>query len=155
MSEINGSTYALSVLGPARRIEWEGDFPADLRAIVEPVFTPLETLLPTWCQNFSFRHSPSIDKTLQVQISVRNRWAVMEIGPSWLAHTAADRENSMIHEICHVLFEPFQWNAARALDAYAPEGGPGRQLLNQIISDGMEQAVEDIARSYQKLLHRS
>jgi hypothetical protein len=61
----------------------------------------------------------------------------------------------MIHEMCHALLEPYQWNAARAVDAYGPEeGSPGRKLLDQIMSDGMEQAVEDMARAFQKLLHR-
>jgi hypothetical protein len=153
MREVNGSEYALSVLGPARRIEWEGDFPADLRALVEPVFVPLEALLPTWCQTFVLRNIPTLEKTLQIEISVRNRWAMLRVGPSWFAVTAEERRNSIVHEIYHVLFEPFQWNAARALDAYGPaEGSAERNFLNQMLTDGMEQAVEDMARSILRLL---
>lgn len=153
MSEVNGSEYALSVLGPARRIEWEGDFPRDLRAIVEPVFAPLEVIIPTWCQTVSLRHTPSMDKTLRVQMSLRNRWIVIEVGPNWLAHSALDRESSMIHEICHVLIESFQWPAARALDAYGPASDtPAKAHLEQVLSDGLEQTVEDMARAFQKLL---
>lgn len=151
--EVNGSEYALSVLGPARRIEWEGDFPADLRAIVEPVFTPLEILLPTWCQTFVLRFCPSLDSTLQIEISVRNRWALLRVGPSWLSHPEIERRNSMLHEICHTLFEPFQWNTARALDAYGPkEGTPEYVFLQQMLKDGMEQTVEDTARAILRLL---
>jgi hypothetical protein len=154
MREINGSEYALSVLGPARRIEWEGDFPSDLRELVEPVFTPLEVLVPTWCQTVHFRYVHHQDATLKVEISVRNRWAFLMVGASWLTCTDIERQGSMIHEIVHMLFEPYQWNTARALDAYGPkEGTPDYMLLQQSVNDGLEQAVEDTARALQKLLH--
>jgi hypothetical protein len=154
--EVNGSQYAPSVLGEARRIEWEGDFPVDLRDIVEPVFAPLEMVLPTWCQTVVFRYSPGDDNTLKIEMSIRNRWAFIRICPSWFAHSAVEREGSMIHEMCHALIEPFSWNVSRALEAYGPdEGSPGRRLLNQAVSDGLEQAVEDMARAFHKLIRRS
>lgn len=153
--EINGSEYAASVLGSARRIEWEGDFPTDLRALVEPVFAPLEIVLPTWCQSVVLRFVPSQDSTLKIEMSIRNRWAVIRVGPDWFTHPAAEREDTMIHEMCHALIEPFNWNVSRALDAYAPEdGSPARRLLNQSVSDGLEQAVEDMARAFQKVIHQ-
>jgi len=154
MAEVNGSDYALSILGPARHVEWEGDFPADLRAIVEPVFAPLEVLLPTWCQTVILRHSPFLDSTLKIEISVRNRWALIMVGPDWFSHPAAQRENSFIHELCHVLVEPYQWTVARALDAHGPEeNSAAHRLLQQVLSDGLEQAVEDMARAFYRVLH--
>jgi uncharacterized protein YggT (Ycf19 family) len=152
--EVNGSECPASVLGDFRRIEWEGDFPADLRSIVEPVFAPLETILPTWCQSVVLRYVSDLDATLKIELSIRNRWALIRVGPSWFQTTGAEREGAMIHEICHALIEPFQWNAARAIEAYGPEdGSPARVFTDQLISDGMEQAVEDMARAMQKLLH--
>jgi hypothetical protein len=152
-AEVNGSAYAPSLYGDARRIEWEGDFPADLRAIVEPVLAPLERVLPMWCQTLVLRHSPNLESTLQVEISIRNRWVLVRVGPGWFAHPHAEREGSMIHEFCHVLIEPFNWAARRALDAYAPaEGQPARSHVDNTVSDGLEQAVEDMARALQKAL---
>ena len=153
MTEINGSEYAASIYGDARRIEWEGDFPADLRAIVEPVMMPLEIVLPMWCQTLIVRNAPTLEHTVTVECSIRNRWALVRVGPGWFSNTAAEREDSLIHEFSHALIEPFHWTTARALDAYGPEAGtPGRALLNQVVSDGLEQAVEDIARAFQKAL---
>lgn len=154
--EINGSQYAPSILGNARRIEWEGDFPEDLRAIVEPVFVGLENIIPTWCQTVVFRNAPSLDSTLQIELSLRNRWALIRVGPDWLSSTGVERQNSMIHELCHALIEPYQWTVGRVVDAYGPEDdSPGKKVLDQILSDGVEQAVEDMARAMQKLLHIS
>lgn len=150
--EVNGSEYALSVLGSARRIEWEGDFPADLRAIVEPVFTPLEVILPTWCQTVVLRYASQEESTLKIELSIRNRWALIRICPGWFVHPEVERQDAMIHELCHALIEPFNWNAARALEAYAPKDGAGLAFLNQMTGDGLEQAVEDMARAFQKLL---
>jgi hypothetical protein len=153
MREVNGSEYALSVLGPARRIEWEGDFPADLRAIVEPIFAPLEILVPTWCQTLIFRYVPSQDNALKISVSIRNRWGLISVGPDWFSHPAPEREDALIHEFCHALIEPFHWTAARALEAHGPEAGTSaRTLLDQVLSDGLEQAVEDMARAFQKAL---
>jgi hypothetical protein len=152
--EINGSEYAPSILGNARRIEWEGDFPSDLRAIVEPVFAPLEAVIPTWLQTVYLRYVADLDSTLTIELSIRNRWGLIRIGSMWFLLTEVERENSLIHELCHALLEPFNWNTRRALEAYGPEeDSPGRKLLDQSISDGMEQAVEDMARAMQKLLH--
>ena len=151
--EVNGSQYALSVLGPARRIEWEGDFPADLRTIVEPYFVPLEGLLPTWCQHVCLRYSAHETSTLKIELSIRNRWALLRICPGWLNAPAAERQDALIHEICHALIEPFNWNVTRTLDAHAPpEGSAGRNIIDNVVNDGLEQAVEDMARAFQKLL---
>lgn len=149
--EVNGSEYALSVLGPARRIEWEGDFPADLRAIVEPVFTPLEVLLPTWCQTVVLRNTPDLDSTLKVEISLRNRWVLVRVGPSWYAVSAIERLNSIMHEIMHVLIEPLSWAMKRILEAQELEGA-SRALAERTLEDGLEQAVEDTARAIMRLL---
>jgi hypothetical protein len=151
--EVNGSEYALSVLGPARRIEWEGDFPADLRAIVEPVFAPLEILVPTWCQTLIFRYTPNLDSTLQCELSVRNRWMLFRVGPGWFAHPAAEREDAVIHEFCHALIEPFHWAVSRLIEAHGPaDNTPARSFVDLTTRDGLEQAVEDMARAFQKAL---
>lgn len=151
--EVNGSEYSLSILGPARRIEWEGDFPADLRAIVEPLFTPLEVLLPTWCQTVVLRYVPHDTSTLKIELSIRNRWALIRICPSWFTESAVERQDAFIHEMCHALLEPFQWSVTRALNDYGPPADePGHAYLHQSIDDALEQAVEDTARAFQKLL---
>lgn len=156
MTDVNGAQHIPSMYGDARRIEWEGDFPTDLRAIVEPVFTPLEPLIPTWCQTVIFRYSPNEDSTLKIELSIRNRWALLRICAPWFACSAVEREGSMIHEWCHALVEPLNWNAARALDAYGPEEGTqGHRFADQMFRDGLEQAVEDMARAFHKVLRAS
>jgi hypothetical protein len=82
-------------VGEARRVEWEGDFPADLRRIVEEVFQPVEFMLPTWCQTVVLRHAPSLDSTLQIELSIRNRWALVKVGPDWFSGPYAERENRL------------------------------------------------------------
>jgi hypothetical protein len=149
--EVNGSEYALSVLGPARRIEWEGDFPADLRAIVEPVFAPLEILMPTWCQTVVLRNTPDLDSTLKVEISIRTRWILIRVGPTWFSVSAIERRNSMLHEIVHVLLEPLNWAMKRIVEAQELESVAGR-LAERTQEDGLEQTVEDTARAILRLL---
>lgn len=149
--EVNGSEYAPSILGAARRIEWEGDFPADLRAIVEPVFAPLEKLLPTWCQTVVLRNVPNLDSTLKVEISLRNRWVLVRVGPSWYAVSVIERQNSMMHELVHALLEPLNWAMKRILEAQELEG-VGHALAERTLEDGLEQAVEDTARSFLRAL---
>jgi hypothetical protein len=84
---------------------WEPDFPADLRVIVEPILLRWLPLLPTWCQEFRVRYRGDNENTAQVNVSHRNRWAILTITGNWLDEPESEREESLIHELVHVALE--------------------------------------------------
>lgn len=130
---------------------WEEDFPPDVRAIVEPALTPWLPLLPTWLQDFRVRYRGSNENTCQVEISHRNRWAILVIPGNWLEEHPAAREQALIHELAHVVLEPLWSVTRRFVDDTTEEGTPLRELAVSVLTDGLECSVDDLARSLQRM----
>lgn len=133
---------------------WEPDFPADVRAIVEPILARWLLLLPTWCQEFRVRYRGDLDNTAMVEISHRNRWALLTVSGNWLDEPESEREEAIIHELLHVALEPLWVAASRLIEDVTPEGSPLRALGQSMASDGLEMSVDDLARAIQRLLQK-
>lgn len=130
---------------------WDPDVPADIRAIVEPYLTRWIGLLPTWCQRFEVRYDPHKQAAMAVHTNHRNRWAQLQVTGEWLAESDRERENAVIHELVHVALEPFVHAAGRILEDLTEEGTPLRELGDSMFTDGMECAVEDLARGIRRV----
>lgn len=124
-------------------IRWEPDFPADLRSIAEPVLSECVWLIPSWCQEVIVRYNPHIDARMQSEISHRNRWLVLNFTGQWLNEPEDERVNTLVHELVHVCVEPFAIAANRVRDQI-PEAARG--LAEDMLRDGLECSVEDLAR---------
>lgn len=131
---------------------WESDFPADVRAIVEPYLARWLPLLPTWCQEFRVRYRGGESNTLKVDVSHRNRWAVLTVSGNWLDEPDSEREEAIIHELIHVALEPFCVATRRIVEDLTQEGTPLRSLADSMGTDGLECSVDDLARSIQRLV---
>lgn len=127
---------------------WEPDFPADVRAIVEPVLTDCLWLVPTWCQEFIVRYAPHVDARMQTEVSHRNRWAILMVTGQWLNEPADERTTTLTHELAHLVLEPFAVAANRVKDRLS---GDAQGLADDMLRDGLECAVEDLARCLTRL----
>lgn len=133
---------------------WEPDFPVDIRAIVEPYLLRWIPLLPTWCQELRVRYRGEIGAVAQVDISHRNRWALLIIGGNWLDEPEEEREEAIIHELIHVALEPLSTAASELVETLADDGTPLRRLAETQLRNGVECSVDDLARSIQRLASR-
>lgn len=132
---------------------WEPDFPADLRAIVEPHLMRWLPLLPTWCQEFRVRYRGDGDgATAKVAMSHKNRWAVLTVHGAWIDEPEEEREEAVIHELIHVALEPFSAASGRILEDLTEKDTPLRSLADSMFTDGLECTVDDLARSIQRLM---
>lgn len=131
---------------------WDAEFPADVRAIVEPVLLRWLPLLPTWCQEFRVRYRGDNANTAQVNVSHRNRWAILTIAGNWLSEPRIEREEAIIHELIHVALEPCWSAASRFLEDVTQDGTPLREFAHSALTDGLECSVDDLARSIQRLI---
>lgn len=127
-------------------IQWEPDFPDDLRGIVEPHLQRWLALIPTWCQEFIVRYDPHQDSRMAAKVNYRNRWAILIVTGQWFDSPVAEREVCLIHELLHIATEPLSSVVTRIIDDTLEEGTPLRELSDSMFTDGLEASVEDMAR---------
>lgn len=136
----------------AHVLRWEADFPADIRAIVEPVLEPWRPLFPTWCQELILRFDPKPAARMQAELNHRSRWGVLIVTASWLADPPAQRESSLVHEIVHFALEPLAVAVKAGLDEAIPDADDrARRLAERIVTDALECSVEDLAQGLVRL----
>lgn len=134
--------------------QWEPDFPADVRSLVEPILARWLLLLPTWCQDLRVRYRGDNENTAMMEVSHRNRWALLTVTGNWLDEPADAREEALIHELIHVALEP-AWSAtSRIIEDLTTEESSLQKLASSMAADGLEATVDDLARSIQRLVAR-
>jgi len=131
-------------------IQWV-DVRDDVRAAIEPHLLRWWPLLPTWVQEFHVSFLPQENATLQAKISHRNRWFCLRVTGIFLDCSEEERANAVRHEFIHALLEPIINVSTRILDELLKEG-PYRELIDGLYTDGMEAAVEDLARGIGRLM---
>ncbi len=133
-------------------IRWESDIPSDVREIIEPVLSRWENLIPTWCQDFNVRYDHQTQAMGRAIINYRSRWAVLVLTGEWVGSPALDRENAVIHELVHINLEPLTCPVGRIIEDVLEKDTPARELADSMFTDGMEAAVEDLARGLGRLI---
>lgn len=128
-------------------VTWREDFPPEVRSALEPMLERWGALLPTWCQDFIISYDGTRDAQMAATINYRNRWAILRVTGLWLDNPPAERENSLRHELVHILLEPMDSVMRRIIEDTIPKDTPLAELCDSVFTDGMEAAVEDMARA--------
>lgn len=127
---------------------WESDVPPEIRAAVEPLLQRWWVMVPGWCEEFTVKYSAKRDARMAVSVNYRNRWALLIVTGQWLQDAPEERENSLRHELVHILVEPLTAGVRRIIEDTLEAGTPTMELCDSIFTDGMEAAVEDLARAF-------
>lgn len=127
-------------------VHWDPTIPPEHRRALEGYLYPWLPLVPGWVETFrvQWEHSDR-GHPLQVQLNYRNRWAIVLVGPAFLGQTPEDRECAVLHELAHVLLEPFAIALGRLVEHTVPEAM--QPLAEQLARDGEEAVVEDMAHA--------
>ena len=128
-------------------VTWRTDFPLEVRSALEPMLERWGALLPMWCQDFIVSYDGSRDAQMAVTVNYRNRWVILRVTGLWIENSKEERENSLRHEMIHVLLEPMAVAVARIIEDAVPEGTPLAKLCDSVFTDGMEATAEDMARA--------
>lgn len=136
-------------------VTWRKDFPPEVRTALEPMLEQWGALLPTWCQEFIVSYDGARDAQMAATVNYRNRWVVLRVTGLWIDNANEERENSLRHEMIHVLLEPMAMAVARIIEDTVPEDTPLAKLCNSVFTDGLEATVEDMARAVGRIAPHS
>ena len=136
------------------RFYWEPDIPEDVCDIIRPFLDSWKELIPTWCQDFTIRYDHSAQVLARTIINYSTRWAVVVITPEWIAESEKTRENAVIHELIHLNLEPLQRATGQIIKDVIEEETPIHKLATTMFEDGMESAVQDLAKGIERLLNQ-
>ncbi len=88
-------------------IMFRGDWPDDVRGIVNPVLQDWIHLIPGWVRILYVRFESDGGKTTaSIHMSYENRWATLKVRPDWLEDTPKERARDLVHEIAHLHTQP-------------------------------------------------
>ena len=133
-------------------ITWDGNLPPEVKAAIAPLLAKHRALLPPWLEDLSVRYDASRTDRMAAQIDYRNRWAVLIVTGEWLGDY--EREETFLHEVAHIIIEPFHAAVQRIVNDTLNPGGnksPAYGLAQSVATDGLEAAVEDIARAFGRM----
>jgi hypothetical protein len=123
-----------------KRVQFDGDIPEDVRAIIAPYFPLMEVLAPQWCSRLWVRWEPDCETDSCRSCTLTRyeyRYGTVTLHGRWLAQLDADRKETLIHEVLHLYV--------------APLSGYVRHLAYQLSEDEKLQAVtEEQCREYQE-----
>ena len=128
-------------------INYEKDFPEEVKAIIDPLINEWKTLLPPWCQELIVKYDPTRASNMAVQVNYRTRWAVLYVPGVWLKLDPTERVAAMLHEFAHILLRPLTSPIERIIEDTLEEKTTIRELADSMYCDGEEAAVEDIAHA--------
>ena len=137
------------------RVSYIGDFPKDIRKIVEPILDEWLDLLPTWCQQFRVMFDSDTQAVLASSTNYRNRWATLYITAEWFEQSKEGREIALLHELIHVLIAPLVNPTSKVLDALLKEDSNEKAFAESIFKDGEEAAVEDMANAIYRMVRKT
>lgn len=133
-------------------IVWER-VPKEVKEAIAPHLKRWWPLLPTWVQDFRIQYDPTGDAGMEVTVNYCARWVLLKIPGLWLAEeNEKERDTILCHEFCHIALEPVVSVTRRVIEDLSPEGSQQRELVDSVYRDGMEAAVEDLARGLGRLI---
>lgn len=132
-------------------IQWV-DFPEDLKAIFLIHLERWWPMIPTWVQEVLAEYKPMLDTTMQTDLSYRGRWITLRVPGNFFDCPEEQRANAVRHEIIHANLEPLTSVCNRIIEDLTEKGSRAHALVDSIYTDGMEAAVEDMARSIGRLM---
>ena len=90
-------------------IVFRGNWPNDVRTIVEPHLSLYAPLVPGWCRILYVRFEAGDGETsATIVTSIEGRWATMRVQAAWMDEIPDDRARAIMHEIAHLYVEPMR-----------------------------------------------
>jgi hypothetical protein len=123
------------------------DFPQDIRPAVEGLLARYAYLLPTWCLTFVVRYKRNEKLSGMVRVEPEYRRATLYISGAFVRESAADRENTIAHELLHVALWPMYKRGEALIEQLYADDEPGKADYLRIWNDLNEAAVCDLALS--------
>ena len=124
-------------------VHYSGDWPTDIKAIVESVLRPWVHLVPGWCRTIDVRfESEDGEDCASVRVNFEARWAVISIHPQWLEEDPEDRERILVHEIVHIHIHPMR---SAFHDSIESLDKPLKDFAWTRFKEAWEGATEDLA----------
>lgn len=125
-------------------MEYRGDWPPEIREVVEPHVDEFSRLVPPWMPDLIVRwQTQDGDEALQVMVNHVHRFMVVYVSPAWLNEGSEARRRAWAHEMIHAHLEPM-WDYLKGLvRTYTPE--VGRAFLEEQGEDHIERAVTDLS----------
>ena len=118
----------------------DSDVPEEVSELVLPIVTFHADLIPSWCDKIAIEWGVGQDGSIStIDINENYRWAVITLTGQWLGQDQRKREESIIHELCHLIVVPLSY-AARELV------GGDKGLKDNLLVDATERVVCDLTR---------
>lgn len=106
-------------------ITWDGDAPAEVRAIVEPVLARYTHLMPPWLQRLHLAYDPNGNHcTADADSSPEYRWAKITLRSAFILETPEEREATIVHELIEVALSPVRTFTDDLIDRLLREDAP-------------------------------
>lgn len=139
------------------RLVFTASFPEEVRKAVEPLVTLYSIYLPHHCREVwvdfsSGEEGPSVAATAGDE---RYGFAKLWIKPNWLKTDAVERENSIAHEIAHMILYPLAHFSEHIIEDTMEEESPGYKIAQRALEHHLETTVQALAEALvaqQKLL---
>ena len=87
-----------------------------------------------------------------IGVNYTNRWAHLVISGQWLTENHEERIVAVVHELIHINMEPL-WGPCQEV-VIELDSATTRQLAEKMLRNGMECAVEDLARGLFRIKNR-
>lgn len=88
-------------------LDWLPAMPTEVRTALAPLVERHIALVPTWCHVLLLDWDDT-DRDALAKTTCRReyRWAKITVCPSWLRQDSTEREDTIVHELLHVVMEP-------------------------------------------------
>ena len=128
------------------KVEYVGDWPADVRLTVEGAVGRWLYLIPGWCRSIHirFENDGGENQAAAVSVDYEGRHAVMYIRPGWFQESPADREKAIIHEIAHLHVQPIRSVFVDVINKGIEDQG-FKDFAWERFKEAWEGSVEDLA----------
>ena len=126
-------------------IRFEPDVPDEIKDFVEPILEKSKGFIPGWVEEFLIQYEPRRDARMPMRVSYRARYAVLVMTGLALTETQSERENTLLHELVHILLAPLAC-VAESWEEALPEGV--KPIMRRAFDDAVESVTEDCCRAF-------
>lgn len=138
----------------ARELRWEGDWPDELKPVVEQLVKECSWLLPRWARWVHVYYQTSHDSVSAAEASVTleeaYRTVYIYIHAPLFDVDERDRRAAILHEITHALLAPISELSRRIIKHWVTDEQMQKHLLAQHL-DAVEATTQDVAEKLETL----
>ena len=134
------------------------NIPSELLPLLKEKFAKYEDLVPGWCECVSVFWNPErVDETQLISGETTGyydyRRASINICSGFLGETDSDREDTIRHELAHVLLSPIENFVGKAVQNI--KNKELKSFVSEQFSVVLESVVQDVASALQKIREKS